>query len=90
MIHEGLKSHLSDADRHKINHLPWVLFSGGLSSIYATFVLGAVSTLFYDAMGLSKSHIGLLNALIFLPGPLAIFVAPIASKWGFKRTFITF
>ena len=90
MIHEGLKSLLSDADRHKINHLPWVLFSGGLSSIYATFVLGAVSTLFYDAMGLSKSHIGLLNALIFLPGPLAIFVAPIASKWGFKRTFITF
>ena len=90
MISRRFFSQLSRSEKKKISRLPWVAFSGGLSSIYATFVLGAVSTLFYDAMGLSKSHIGLLNALIFLPGPLAIFIAPLAAQWGFKRTFMIF
>ena len=52
--------------------------------------LGAVLVLYYDELGLPKTHIGLLNALIFLPGPLALFVAPLAARWGFKRTYLTF
>ncbi|MEE3234491.1 MAG: MFS transporter [Candidatus Latescibacterota bacterium] len=90
MISSRFVSQLPKAERLKIRRLPWVILSGGLSSIYSTFALGTVSILFYDAMGLSKSQIGLLNALIFLPGPLAIFIAPLASKWGFKRTFMVF
>ena len=90
MIPTRFASQLPEAEKLKIKRLPWVVLSGGLSSIYSTFALGTVSILFYDAMGLSKSQIGLLNALIFLPGPLAIFVAPLAAKWGFKRTFMLF
>ena len=41
-------------------------------------------------MGMPKTYIGLLNALIFLPGPLALFVAPLAARWGFKRTYLAF
>ena len=54
----------------KIRRLPWALLSAALGSVYGN--LGAVLVLYYDELGLPKTHIGLLNALIFLPGPLAL------------------
>ena len=78
----------ADEDRAKIRRLPWALLSAALGSVYGN--LGSVLVLYYDELGLPKTHIGLLNALIFLPGPLALFVAPIAARWGCKRTYLTF
>ncbi len=78
----------ADGDDAKIRRLPWALLSAALGSVYGN--LGAVLVLYYDELGLPKTHIGLLNALIFLPGPLALFVAPLAARWGFKRTYLTF
>jgi MFS family permease len=77
-------------DVAKARRLPWALLSSGLSSVYANLTLGTVIVLFYDRLGLPKTHIGILNALIFLPGPLSLVVAPLAARWGFKRTYITF
>ena len=78
----------ADGDDAKIRRLPWALLSAALGSVYGN--LGAVLVLYYDELGLPKTHIGLLNALIFLPGPLALFVAPLAARWGFKRTYLSF
>ena len=72
----------ADGDDAKIRRLPWALLSAALGSVYGN--LGAVLVLYYDELGLPKTHIGLLNALIFLPGPLALFVAPLAARWGFS------
>ena len=70
----------ADGDNAKIRRLPWALLSAALGSVYGN--LGAVLILYYDELSLPKTHIGLLNALIFLPGPLALFVAPLAARWG--------
>lgn len=78
----------ADEDRAKISRLPWALLSAALGSVYGN--LGSVLVLYYDELGLPKTHIGLLNALIFLPGPLALFVAPLAARWGCKRTYLVF
>ena len=78
----------ADGDDAKIRRLQWALLSAALGSGYGNF--GAVLVLYYDELGLPKTHIGLLNALIFLPGPLALFVAPLAARWGFKRTYLSF
>lgn len=77
-------------EAEKVRRLPWALCSSGLSSVYSTLTLGTVVVLFYDQLGLPKIQIGLLNALIFLPGPLALVVAPLAARWGFKRTYLWF
>jgi len=74
--------------RQKIRRLPWVLLSAALGSVYGN--LGSGLVLYYDEMGMPKAYNGLLNALIFLPGPLALFVAPLAARWGFKRTYLAF
>lgn len=79
---------VADGDDAKIRRLPWALLSAALGSVYGN--LGAVLVLYYDELGLPKTHIGLLNALIFLPGPLALFVAPLAARWGCKRTYLLF
>ena len=52
----------ADEDRAKIRRLPWALLSAALGSVYGN--LGAVLVLYYDELGLPKTHIGLLNALI--------------------------
>ena len=78
----------ADGDDAKIRRLPWALLSAALGSVYGN--LGAVLVLCYDELGLPKTHIGPLNALIFLPGPLALFVAPLAARWGIKRTYLSF
>ncbi len=77
-------------EAEKVRRLPWALCSSGLSSVYSTLTLGTVVVLFYDQLGLPKTQIGVLNALIFLPGPLALVVAPLAARWGFKHTYLWF
>ena len=74
----------------RVRRLSWALLSSLFNSAYGNLTLGAITTLFYAAMGLPKTHIGLLNALIFLPGPLALVAAPLAARWGFKRTYMWF
>jgi MFS family permease len=74
----------------RVRRLSWALLSSLLSSAYGNLTLGTITTLFYAEMGLPKTHIGLLNALIFLPGPLALVAAPLAARWGFKRTYMWF
>jgi MFS family permease len=78
----------SAKDAEKVRRLPWILVSSLFGSVFSS--MGVVIVLFYDELGLPKTHIGLLNALICLPGPLALVVAPLAARWGFKRTCITF
>ncbi len=78
----------ADEDEAKIRRLPWVLLSAALGSVYGN--LGSGFLLYYDEMGMPKTYNGLLNALIFLPGPLALFVAPLVACWGFKRTYLAF
>ena len=59
-------------------------------SAYGVLVLGSVFVLFLDELGLPKERIGLLSGLIFLPGPIALFIAPYLARLGFKRSLILF
>ena len=59
-------------------------------SAYGVLVLGSILVLFLDELGLRKEQIGLLNGLIFLPGPIALFIAPYLARFGSKRSLIIF
>ena len=74
----------------KLRGLPWSIAGNSLNSIFAQFTFfGSVFVLFLDTLGLSKSQIGALLALLPFTSVLAIFLAPMVARLGYKRTFLT-
>ena len=78
----------SEAEKHR--GLRWSVASEVFGSAYGVLVLGSVLVLFLNELGLPKEQIGLLNGLVFLPGPIALFIAPHLARFGFKRSLIIF
>ncbi|MBT4978258.1 MAG: MFS transporter [Gemmatimonadetes bacterium] len=83
---------LSQSPSHaeKLRGLRWAVASETFGSAYGVLVLGSILVLFLDELGLRKEQIGLLNGLIFLPGPIALFIAPYLARFGSKRSLIIF
>ena len=77
-------------EAQKLRGLRWSVGSEVFGSSYGVLVFGTVFVLYLNELGLSKEQIGLINGLIFLPGPIALFIAPYIARFGFKRTLILF
>lgn len=71
--------------------LPWMMAGDAMSGIFAMLTFfGSVFVLFLAELGLDKTRIGVLLSLVPFCGIFAAFVAPLVSRWGFKRTAVLF
>ncbi len=75
----------------KMRGLPWSVAAWACNSVYAQLtLLGSVFVLFLSELGLSKSGIGDLLALMPFAGMIALFVARRIARGGYKRAFLIF
>ncbi len=75
----------------KLRGLPWSIAGDTGNTIFAQLIFfGSVFILFLDKLGLNKTEIGSLLSLIPFGGLVALFIAPAAARFGYKRTFVTF
>ncbi len=75
----------------KIRRLPWQIAGNGLNSIFCVLTFfGSVYVLFLSELGLDKTRIGFLLALMPFCGLIALVAAPQAARYGFKRVFLIF
>ncbi len=77
-------------DAQKIRALPWNLVSGMLTNIFFLWTFGgSVFVLFLNELGLPKGQIGALLSLFPFCGLLALGFAPLATRLGRKRVYIS-
>jgi HEAT repeat protein/Na+/melibiose symporter-like transporter len=75
----------------KLRGLPWQAAMGATNVVFCYLtVFGSLFLLFLGEMGMPKGKIGFLTALFPFCGVVAVFVAPVVERWGFKRSFILF
>ncbi len=75
----------------KIRLLPWNIALNGFNSVFALLTFfGSAFVLFLDQLGSNNSQIGFLLSMMPFFGIVAIFIAPAAARFGYKRTFVTF
>lgn len=75
----------------KLRGLRWSIAGDAANTVFVQFTFfGSVFILFLDALGLSKSEIGLLLSFFPFAGLIALPIAPKVARFGFKRTFLTF
>ncbi|MBE2220979.1 MAG: MFS transporter [Anaerolineae bacterium] len=75
----------------KMKGLPWSITGDSFNSVFVQFTyFGSVFILFLDALGLSKSQIGVMLSIFPFAGLIALFIAPTVARFGYKRTFLTF
>lgn len=75
----------------KIRGLPWQAAMGATNIVFCYLtVFGSLFLLFLGELGLPKGRIGVVTALFPFCGVVAILVAPVVERWGFKRSFIIF
>lgn len=75
----------------KLRGLPWSVATNAVNAIFSQFTFfGSVFVLFLNSMGLSKTEIGFVLALIPFSAILAPLVAPFTARHGYKRVFVIF
>lgn len=75
----------------KLSKLSWSITTSALVTFFVQLTfLGSVFILFLNALGLSKSEIGFLLSLLPFTGLIALFIAPLIARFGYKRTFFIF
>lgn len=75
----------------RIRKLPWLLGAETLSMVFVLLTFsGSVFIFFLDELGLDTAEIGVLLALVPLAGIIAPFISPAVSRYGYKRTYVTF
>ncbi len=75
----------------KMKGLPWGIAGDSFNTVFVQFTFfGSVFILFLDALGLSKSQIGIMLSIFPFAGLIALFIAPTVARFGYKRTFLTF
>ncbi|MEN6545732.1 MAG: MFS transporter [Armatimonadia bacterium] len=78
------------SDEQKLRGLPWQLAGNALNSAFANLtVFGSVFLLFLHELGLPKTQIGMLLSLMPFAGLLALGFAPVATRLGRRRVFLT-
>lgn len=69
--------------------MPWFLAQGVLNTVFALWTFGgSLFLLFLNELGLPKGQIGAVLALFPFCGVLALWFAPVATRWGRKRVFL--
>jgi HEAT repeat protein/MFS family permease len=75
----------------KLRGLPWSIAANALNTVFVQFTyFGPVFVLFLNEMNISKSQIGFLLSLFPFMGLVALFIAPMVARFGYKRTYLTF
>lgn len=75
----------------KLRGLPWSLSANAANSIFAQFTFfGPVFVLFLAELNISNTEIGFLLSLVPFTGLVALFIAPMVARYGYKKTFVTF
>ncbi|MEM7538620.1 MAG: MFS transporter [Chloroflexota bacterium] len=75
----------------KLHGLRWNLGAAAVRTIFIQLTyFGSVFILFLDELGLEKASIGFVLSLIPFSNIIALFVAPSAARYGYKRTFLIF
>ncbi len=75
----------------KMRGVPWALAGNAANWVFIELTFfGPVFVLFLSELGLSKTQLGSLLSLIPFFGMMALFVAPAAERWGYKRTYLIF
>ncbi|OQA00542.1 MAG: Major Facilitator Superfamily protein [Planctomycetes bacterium ADurb.Bin412] len=78
-------------DIDKIRRLPWLALGTLTVNIFMVLAFsGSVFILFLNELGLNKTRIGFLLALIPLCQVLSLFIAPALARFGFKRAYLLF
>jgi MFS family permease len=73
----------------KLRGLPWGVAWSVTNAVFAQYTFfGSIFVLFLNALEFDKAQIGSLLALLPFLGLIAIFVAPAAARFGYKRTFV--
>lgn len=81
-------NNLEITNAEKLNKLSWSLATNGLTNAFLQLTfLGSVFILFLNTLGLSKTQIGFLLSLLPYTGLIALFIAPVITRFGYKRTF---
>jgi len=76
-------------DEVKMRALPWALASNVFNTLFVLWTFsGSVFLLFLQELGLPKGQMGVLLSLFPFCGVLALWFAPVATRWGWKRTFL--
>lgn len=75
----------------KLRGLRWSIALNSANTVFVQFTyFGSAFVLFLDRLGLSKADIGFILSLVPFSNLLAIWIAPIAARYGYKRTFVAF
>lgn len=75
----------------KLRGLPWSVATNAANTVFSHFtVFGAVFVLFLNTLGMSKTAIGFVLALIPFSAVIAPLVAPFTARVGYKRVFVWF
>mgnify|MGYP005843917053 CR=1 FL=1 len=73
----------------KLRGLPWSIAANATNTVMVQYTFfGSVFVLFLSALGLSRSQMGFLLALIPFFGLIALFVAPAVERYGYKRSYM--
>ena len=84
---------LSDepTNAEKIRRLPWSVASNTANTVFVQYTFfGSAFILFLNQLELNNSQIGFLLSLFPFFGIVAIFIAPIVARFGYKRTYVLF
>lgn len=71
--------------------LIWMMAGDALTGVFGILTLfGPVFVLFLNALGLDKARIGVLLSVVPFCGVIAVLIAPLVTRWGYKRTALIF
>ncbi|MFN8441853.1 MAG: MFS transporter [Caldilineaceae bacterium] len=75
----------------KLRGIPWSIATFAANTFFVQFTFfGSVFPLFLAELGLSKGQMGFLFSLMPFLGLIAPFIGPWTTRFGYKRTYLTF
>lgn len=75
----------------KLQGIPWSIGTFAANTFFVQFTFfGSVFPLFLAELGLTKGQMGFLFSLMPFLGLIAPFIGPWTTRFGYKRTFMTF
>ncbi|MCB8963243.1 MAG: MFS transporter [Ardenticatenales bacterium] len=78
-------------DTEKIKRLPWLITGNVFNILFVLLTFeGSVFVLYLDSLGLDTAQIGVLLSIIPFANLVAPLVTPLTSRFGLKRSFVTF
>lgn len=84
-----VSSGLTNAE--KLRKIHWNTALNGINTVFAQMIyFGPVFPLFLAELNFTNTQIGLVTSFVPFSALVALFLAPTAARWGYKRTFVTF